>query len=416
MSLDYLNPNKENNFKALGMYIFGGSASIGVMKAGFHLDEILEMTEDMTDYNAHHFSKNFDNIPIIKPSEWNNKEYLENLKNQDYDLLYSNCPCSSLSSLNRSASVDGKNNVRFYEVFDAIQTIKPKTFFIENSERALKTGWPIIKDMIYKLNNDYVFTLIRTCAGNHNVAMRRMRTLLVGFRKDIVNSQIPLLRMNLQPKTTCFDTIGDLSNYPVNDSKINNHTLIQNDLWSPIENLYHLFPENATTMESMITQLNEIEPLIKNLNVYKEVIKNRDKLANGQKLWDKSPYKTAPDNICPSLTSVTLLVNPILNRTFTIREYARLMNYPDDFIFYPETCKTPVIQCIAQGVPANFVKYIASEVKEVLNRNREFISDSADKAFCFQHYNHKLFKTFTLSDLEMMTALDSDKTFNKLEK
>jgi len=416
VSLDYLNPNKENNFKALGMYIFGGSASIGVMKAGFHLDKVLEMTDNMTELNAHHFAKNFDNIPIIQPSEWNNNEYTQNLKNENYDLLLSNCPCSSLSSLNKNAAVDGKNNFRFYEVFDMIQNIKPKSFFIENSERAIKLGFPILKDMINKLKDEYKITIIRTQAGDHDVAMRRMRTLLVGFRKDVVDNKLPLIHMNLKPKTTCFDAIGDLCNIPLGDSSISNHTLIQNDLWSPIENLYHLFPDNATTMESMIDQIDEIELLIKDLKVYKEVIKNKAKLANGQKLWDKSPYKPAPDNVCPSMTSVTLLVNPMLNRSFTIREYARLMGYPDSFQFFPETCKTPIIQCIAQGVPANFVAYIAGEISEVLNGNRDLLSDSEDKVFSFQNHNHKLYKTYTLEDLEGMTELNTDKTFDKLEK
>ena len=38
--------------------------------------------------------------------------------------------------------------------------------------------------------------------------------------------------------------------------------------------------------------------------------------------------------------------------------------------------ETDIIQCIAQGVPANFVEYIANEVKEALDGNREFVEDS----------------------------------------
>ena len=38
------------------------------------------------------------------------------------------------------------------------------------------------------------------------------------------------------------------------------------------------------------------------------------------------------------------------------------MGYPDDFIFYPNECKVPPIQCIAQGVPVNFINYISTQI------------------------------------------------------
>ena len=41
--------------KAIGMYIFGGSQTIGHLLEGWKIDTILEMTDNMIENNAYHF-------------------------------------------------------------------------------------------------------------------------------------------------------------------------------------------------------------------------------------------------------------------------------------------------------------------------------------------------------------------------
>lgn len=416
MSLDYMN-NKDSKFKALGCFIFGGSATIGTLQAGYNVDKILEMTDNMaTELNGYHFAKNFNNIPIVTPTEWENDEYFEKLKNENYDLLFSNCPCSSLSQINKNASVDGKNNVQFYRVFNVIKKVKPKTFFIENAPTLVKLGYPILQDMVNQLNNEYKFSIIRDYGGNHGVPMKRMRTLVIGYRNDILeNGNIPLLYMNHMPKTTTRDTIGTLYDVQVGSDKVYNHTLVEYD-WSKYEYLFEHIDPGKTAMLSFIDKFDLIKNNINDEKLIKEINKTKQKLDNGQKIWNKTPYRMKEEDLCPSMTSVTLLVHPKHNRSFTIREYACLMGYPMDFKFYPEECKTDIIQCIAQGVPAPFVKYVTSEIKEFLSGNRDYAKDSNDKALCFQHHTHKKYKCFSLEEINEMKELESDKTFEKLEK
>ena len=80
--------------KALGMYVFCGSMSIGVMRAGFEVDRVLELTNDMNEKNAKHFIHNYPEIPIIKPEQWDDTTYKDYLHQQKYDLLFGNPPCS----------------------------------------------------------------------------------------------------------------------------------------------------------------------------------------------------------------------------------------------------------------------------------------------------------------------------------
>jgi hypothetical protein len=73
-------------FKAVNAFIFAGSFSIGVMKAGFDLQKVLEISDSQPEENAFFFIKNVEDVPVILPKTWENDEYLDNLKNENIDL------------------------------------------------------------------------------------------------------------------------------------------------------------------------------------------------------------------------------------------------------------------------------------------------------------------------------------------
>ena len=405
--------------RALGVFIFGGSATFGVEEVGYKVDQILEMTEDMKEQNAYHWTKNRLDVPIILPSQWENINYLNELKKENYDLIYANCPCSSLSQLNRNASLHGDKNAEFYRVFKVINHVLPKTFFIENAHTLLKLGFPILKDMIHQLKDNYRFTIIRDYAGAHGVPMKRMRTLVVGWRNDLFNGALPLLHMKHQLPLNTKDAIGDLYEYELNDSTINNHELVYDKAWSSVEHLYEHIPQDTSALLHFAKEWYKFEPLIDNPSIKSEVEKTKAKLAADKRIWDKSPWRLQETDTAPSITSVTRLIHPIHHRSWTVREYARLMGYPDNFKFYPG-CKTNTIQVIAQGVPKNLVKYITSEIKAALNNERDFIKDSEDKTLIFQHHTHQVWKAYTLNEINTIDKLDHENNdkdiFNDLKQ
>ena len=64
--------------KAVGNFIFCGSASIGVMNTGlFDVERVIEISDDIVLANAKHFVHNYPNIPVILPSTWEQEGYLE---------------------------------------------------------------------------------------------------------------------------------------------------------------------------------------------------------------------------------------------------------------------------------------------------------------------------------------------------
>lgn len=404
---------------AVGMFIFCGSSTFGVERAGFKVNEVLEISDDILTQNAYHFAKNRNDVPIILPEEWENENgsYLLNLGKKNIDLLYSNCPCSSLSQINRNASVDGKNNVHFYRVFDGIKKSQPKAFLIENAPTLVKLGYPIIQEMVKRLGDEYKFTIIRDYAGNHNVAMQRLRTLVVGWRKDVFDNKIPLIHMNKAQKMTIKHAIGDLYNTPL--GSFPNHVLHDDRDWKSYDELLtpHV-PEGSSMLLTAINMFDELEEHFMNdSQTLKQIKTAQAKKEAGKNIWDKTPWRQSENKPAPSLTSVSCYIHPIHNRQWTIREYARLMGYPDSFEFDLEGgCETDIIQCLAQGVPAGFIEYIASEINEALNGNRELQDNTEDKTLTFQHHTKSQYKSFSTAELNDMTALEVDKSFDILQK
>ncbi len=403
-----------NELKSIGCMIFCGSQTIGNIAAGFKPDRILEISDQILENNALHFHKNYPEIPVILPSEWENEDYLKSLKKENYDLFYGNCPCSGLSNISRSASADSPTNIHFYRTFDAIEQIEPKAFFIENAPTLINTGYPILLKMVEKFKEKYNISIIRDKGGNHGCCMERTRTFIIGWRKDIFNNQIPLLQMNIQPYTTVKDIIGDIYDIPEGSNQLKNHTVLPYREYATHDNLLHLVPQGSNCLMSFIEHWNSIKDQFTE-NEIAGIERSRGKLANGGRIWNKTPARPKEDGHAPSMASVVQLIHPIHNRQFTIREYARLMGYPDSFEFFPDECKTETIQCIAQGVPVNFIKYIHSEIKEAINGNRPLL-DTENGLLLFQHHIKQKYQQFTQDQLKEMTKLDVDKKAEKLQK
>lgn len=343
--------------KAIGMYIFSGSQTIGHLEAGWDVDRVLEMTEDMDETNAFHFVRNYD-IPIIKPSQWNNDDYLSSLKNE-YDLLFANPPCSGLSAINRNASADNDINKHIYEVANTINIIEPKTFLIENAPTLITKGAPILKDIQRILSDKYRVTVITDLAGNHNVPMFRKRTLVVGWRRDVF-SKMPLIEQRLNNTFTVGDAFKDLDG-------VDNMTPIDLQDKYDFSRFYKYVEPGDTVVKTLCSRYDELYSQLTE-EEKKLVLRTKEKYDAGGSVWDKSPLRLELNGRAPSITSVNRYIHPTEDRDIYIRECARLMGYPDSYKFYSGS-KVSVIQCVAQGVPVNFIKYISTEIMNQLKNN-----------------------------------------------
>ena len=354
------------------------------------------MTEDMIENNSYHFVKNYkDSIKVYRPSEWNNESFLNNLYKEKYDLFFANNPCSGLSTINKNANINQPVNNRFFEIFDLIQKINPKVFLIENAPTLVTIGVPILHKMVNQLGDCYNFTIIRDYAGNHNVCMKRMRTLIIGWNKTYFK-YIPIINMNKQDPITIDDVLKDLSKDSLNME-------FDKDLhMKDLEWIYPLIEQGSSVVRTIIKNYDEV--ITKVPDKYIQFINNQKrKLEEGKSLFDKSAWRLKSNYIVPSMTSLAQYIHPIEDRELYIREYARIMGYPDDFKFYPNECKCRTIQCLAQGVPVNFIKYISNEIIRCLTKDYNYIDKEIHVNF--QNHSKKVGFAYTKDEFYQVSNL-----------
>lgn len=356
--------------KALAMYIFCGSLGIGIMQAGFKIDRVLEITDEMLEENSKHFMHNYPDIPVIKPSLWNNTIYKNGLFKEDYDLLAGNPPCSGLSQINRHASSDNLTNQFMYNFIDTVSYVQPKTFMMENAPTLISKGKVILDYLVSILGGDYYICIVRDYAGNHLVPMRRQRTMVLGFRKNIFQG-VPVLKdyKEVSGNITAGEVLSSI------DPNSSNMYVEDNRSCKDLEKYLKYIKENKSIMHSL-SELSEEE--IKSLDISdkrkKNILTLKKKLATGKGVFDKTPFKLSKDLVAPSMTSLSEFINPVYDRHLYIREYAKLMGYPDNFEFVKDA-KVPYIQSIAQGVPVNFAKWAAMNIKDALEGKSKILKD-----------------------------------------
>lgn len=371
---------------AIGMYIFGGSNSIAVMQSGYKIDRVLEISEEIRETNSYHFIRNYPDIPIILPSEWQSEGYLDSLRNNNYDLFYANNPCSGLSAVNRLASLHNPTNHYFYDVIYAISRIKPKHFLMENAPRLTTIGIPILHELYDTLKHDYNILILNDCAGNHSVPMLRPRTVITGYRKDIYeNLGTPLFEPDKQKQLNVFDTIGDLYNEPIDGSTKLNHIENLDEYYKVFKPMFRDMKQGQTLVKCVMKDIDKYKDIYPKSFAH-QIYRSRDRVLKGEGIWDKSPTRLNEQKHFPSLTSLCVFIHPVQDRFLTIREYARIMGYPDDFEFY-EGGKLSYIQCMAQGVPVNFIKYILSQIDNVKQGKAKFIKTN----LIYQNNNYETY-------------------------
>lgn len=396
------------SYTAVNAFIFAGSFSIGVMNAGFNLKKVLEMTDDMLEKNAFFFHKNYPQIPVILPKEWENDNYLDNLKTENIDLMCCNCPCSSLSRVNRWAKVDGSNNVHFYRLFNIFNHVQPKVFVVENAPTLIKLGKPILDDMVNKLKDLYKFTIIRDQAGNHSTPMKRMRTMVVGWRKDVFPN-IPIIHQDIKPQMTIKDALNDIYDNTVDDCK--------SPAFDCLRSLYKYAIPRMGLMGSLATRVfrneepakTEIMNVISKTKEIKYINHVLYKLEHNLGYWDKTPKRMPENAQFPSISGPQEYLHPIQNRCLNLLELQRMMGYPDTYDFHDNKgeCKVTAKVAIGQGVPSNFGKWIAEQVKLALDKKLRL--DDTNAEVIFQHHIKHQYSTFSYNDFLKLTEVDVQK-------
>ncbi len=249
------------------------------------------------------------------------------------DIIIASPPCEEFSKANpdsRGSTADriyGEGTAKL--LLDAIRIIgdfAPKAFVIENvAALLLDGGKEIIKREFERVDIDNVeFNLIR--AHQHGNPSKRLRVFISNIRMKPPRKKPP----------TVMETIGDLPSLDINE------------IFNPGE----IFPNH------------EIYPLAD--DKMKSVRKTR--WGQGAKHFRVSKKRSLPnwvrlfpDRLATSINGLSRYVHPYENRLLSVREHARLMSYPDSFVFVGS--KDSQYNQVGESVPPLVSYLIAQEVR-----------------------------------------------------
>ncbi len=259
--------------------------------------------------------ENIQNKIFCEIDKWNSKN--------NVDVVIATPPCQGMSVANQKKKNELKRNSLVVTAIQLVKKINPKIFIFENVSTFLKTlcngNDNILRTINEEINNElsktYIFSSKVINFKNYGSNSSRTRTLIIGVRKDQLNTFAPYeLFPSYRPEKTLKEIIG---NFP-SLKKMGTY-------WK--KNILHHFKEYNPKMLEWIKDLKEGESAFDNLLD----IKKPHRIVNGnihvysnkfgdkykRQCWNKVAPCIHTANDCLASQNT---IHPNDNRVFSIAE------------------------------------------------------------------------------------------------
>ena len=329
---EHLKPRAKDAPTVISTFAGAGGSSLGYSMAGFR--ELLAVEWDNNAVET--FKLNFPNVPVyhgdIAKLSVDECLNLAKIQPRELDVFDGSPPCQGFSTAGKRIMDDPRNQL-FREYVRLLRGLQPKVFVMENVSGMVKGKMKLIFVEILKelKASGYQVSARLLNAMYFNVPQSRERMIFIGVREDLdIAPTHPKAESSL---FTVKDSIADLL-YKPRDESIGH-------IWYP-----------------------DAERKTKN---YFLALKARQgqKFAGQQtrKVWNKPcPTLQTPGG---SLEIAGCLRNigchPIRTRTFSIREYARIGSFADEFRLMNHLCFG--FKQVGNSVPPLFMRSIARHIR-----------------------------------------------------
>lgn len=337
-------PNKV--YRAIELFAGAGGLALGLEKAGLNtvlFNEIDKNACDTLRFNRPAWNVLCGDVTQIDFSSYKYK----------VDVLTGGFPCQAFSYAGKKMGFEDARGTLFFEFARAIKETKPKIFMAENVRGLLTHNQGQTLDGIRSVIDELGYYLLEPRlmkALFYRVPQKRERLILVGIRKDLQNIAFewpkPYQKIYTVKDALCT---GDL--YPC-DVPIS-----QGQTYPPAKKaVMELVPEGGYWRDLP-------------LSVQKNYMKGSFYLGGGKTgmarrmSWDE-PCLTLT---CAPAQKQTERCHPKETRPFTVREYARIQTFPDDWHFAGPL--TSQYKQIGNAVPVNMAYELGLSIVNFLNHS-----------------------------------------------
>lgn len=335
-----LGSEEKRKYSSIDLFAGGGGTASGLERAGFnHL-----ILSEIDKYAAATLRRNRPEWNVVEGdvADIDFSQYLGKV-----DLLEGGFPCQAFSYAGRSRGFEDTRGTLFFQFARAVQETMPKVFVGENVKgllrhdegRTLKTMLKTLHSIKDEQGRTYKVAYKVVRAQYHDVAQKRERLLIVGVRSDL---KTPILF----PKERDYII----------------------SLWEAIgkcpESPGQKYPENKKKVLEQVPPGGYWRDLPENLQ--REYLGGSYHLSGGKTgmarrlSWDE-PSLTLT---CSPAQKQTERCHPEQTRPLTVREYARIQSFADDWQF--EGSVSQQYKQIGNAVPTNLAFYIGRAVRAML--------------------------------------------------
>lgn len=313
----------------------GGGLSSGLIKAGFRPILLNDNNSDccktlrLNHPDANVVCGSMDTIDY--------SEYVGHV-----DLFAGGVPCQSFSQAGLRKGLEDPRGDLMFKFIDILNVVKPKMFMIENVKGLLThQNGETLKKIITALNNNlYNITYKSLDASKYDVPQKRERVFIVGVLKSLNRS------FEFPEESTTTTVLKDvLIDVPVSNGLHYNQEK---------QRLFKMIPQGGCWVN-----LPE--------DLQKKYLGKSYYSGGGKRgiLYRLSMEKPSLTLLCSPSQKQTERCHPLEERPLTIREYARIQTFDDDYEFIGSI--NSQYKQIGNAVPVELAKHIGESLRSLLD-------------------------------------------------
>ncbi|HTN68090.1 MAG TPA: DNA (cytosine-5-)-methyltransferase [Dysgonamonadaceae bacterium] len=338
---NYVEP--ENEYSVLELFAGAGGLAIGLEKAGLKCVALNEIDK----WACQTLRNNRPNWNVL---EGDIKDFDFSKFKNSVDVVTGGFPCQAFSYAGKKLGLNDARGTLFYEFARVVQEVKPAICIGENVRgllshekgKTLQGMISILDEIGYKVAPVQVLKAI-----NFRVPQKRERLILVGIRKDIdIEFEYPKPSRKIYNLKDALKK-GELYNRDVPKSEGST------------------YPEHKKKVLDLVPPKGywrDLPPDIQKEYMGKSFFLGGGKTGMARRIgWDE-PSLTLT---CSPAQKQTERCHPDETRPFTVREYARIQTFPDDWKFAGSVSQQ--YKQIGNAVPVNLAREIGYSIIKVLN-------------------------------------------------
>jgi DNA (cytosine-5)-methyltransferase 1 len=337
-------PTATNSYKTIELFAGAGGLAIGLEKAGLHTILLNEI-----DKNA---------CATLQANRPNWQVVCGDIANIDFspykhqiDVITGGFPCQAFSYAGKKMGFEDARGTLFFEFARAIKETQPKLLMAENvrgllnhdNGRTLENIRSVIDELGYQLLKPHLIKALF-----YRVPQKRERLILVGIRKDLSKHEFHWPR-EYQKIYTIRDALCAGELFPCDVP----HSLGQT------------YPPGKRVVMEQVPEGGYWRDLP--LDVQRHYMKNSFYLSGGKTGMARRMSWNEPSLTltCAPAQKQTERCHPSETRPFTVREYARIQTFPDDWQFSGSL--TAQYKQIGNAVPVNMAHELGLAIVGFLN-------------------------------------------------